>query len=104
MSNVPTNYITRTHGLNSSFFKKTCKTLGLNTRVNLSFLKTQHIKKLNSAISKVKTGKILKQYIYNNIKFYKTLKRKKNSSFNLLKNKNDSKKSKKQTKKISKKR
>lgn len=103
MSNVAKNYITRTYGLNGFFLKKTRKTLGLNTRTNLSFLKTQHIVKLDSAISKVKTGKILKQYIQNNIKFYKTLKRKKSSNINPFKLKNDSKNSKKQRKNISKK-
>ena len=103
MSKVPTNFITNTYGVNNSFSKKVSKTLGLNIRLNLSFLKSQHIEKLNSAFNNIKTGKTLKQYIKNSIKFNKTLKKKsKNSNFSALKSNNDAKKNKKNIKKNSK--
>jgi ribosomal protein S13 len=103
MPTVLTNHLTKIYGINKAFSKKTCKVLGLNNRVKLSFLKSRHTSKITSFISRIRTGKGLKLYNKNNIKFYKSLNKTKRSNFSLQKYKNDSKKSKKQTKKISKK-
>ena len=97
MSEITEKYIVNTFGVGKTFSKKAQKKLGLNLRTNLSFFKKQHFEKLDHLYKKLKTGKVLKQYIKNCVRFNNKVKKYKKLT-------NDSKNiSKKNTKQISKK-